>query len=302
MKTFLTIMAFLFMGFLQPCEAQKFHIQISGEVTDYFSGEPIKGVLIELESDNKHLDILTKRDGLYGFRLDKDAYYHLTFSKKGLITKRVDIDAMEVPQFPDVPFYDMDIQMTMFDTIPDFDFSLFRSPLGIASFKKSTRNMSWDNEYTDRMGISLDSIMKEYKKEYRGYYLVSKNVNPYKISASDTVEAIVVNHSDPIAVLNRSDTISAMSFDSITGVFFTIQIGRYSESLSEESLEKITPLNGQTTKDGKKLYTTGFFNDLNSATARREEIVASGIRDAYVIAFNDGKRILLKEALEIIDK
>lgn len=305
MRILLTFLFIIFMGFFQECEAQKFYIQISGEITNYFNGELIKGVEVKVESPNQVKTLMTKRNGLYGFRLDKGTYYHLTYSKEGMITKHIDIDGTTIPEFPDVPFYDMDVQMTMIDTIPKFDFSLFRSPLGIASYKKSTRNMSWNNEYTDSVGYSLDSIMREYKKEYRGYYLVSKNVNPYAMSDStvDTVEAIVMNITEYENTLNKSDTvISNISFDSIQGLFFTIQIGRYSESIPEEALAKIGGLNGQTMTNGKKLYTTGFFRDLNSATKRREQILVTGINDAYVLAFNDGKRILIKEALELLNK
>ena len=75
-----------------------------------------------------------------------------------------------MPSYPDVPFYEMDVQMTMVDWINEFDFTVFEQPLGEASFKQSVRNMSWDIEYTERMRPMLAKVMDEYEKTYRGYY------------------------------------------------------------------------------------------------------------------------------------
>jgi hypothetical protein len=152
-------------------EAQRFYVKLSGKVTEHFSGDPTKGVLVRLlKAGKQEAEKITRADGSYEFILDRGWRYAVWFSKEGLVTKHINIDTEEVPAYPDVPFYEMDVQMTMVEWISEFDFSVFEQPLGEASFKQSVRNMSWDIEYTERMRPMLAKVMDEYEKTYRGYY------------------------------------------------------------------------------------------------------------------------------------
>lgn len=151
--------------------AQQFTVRLSGEVTDYFSGEPIKGALVRvLKAGQADEQTTTKRDGKYAFTLERGWKYEVWFSKKDMVTKHVLVDTREVPAFPDVPFYDMDLQMTLFTWQPNMDFSLFNDPLGLANYKASVRNMSWDTPYTEQVKPVLSKMMAEYEKTYQGYY------------------------------------------------------------------------------------------------------------------------------------
>ncbi len=69
----------------------------------------------------------------------------------------------------------MDVQMTLFPWIEEFDFSVFDQPLGEAAFKSSVRNMSWDIDYTERMRPMLSRTMDEYEKTWKGYYKRKKD-------------------------------------------------------------------------------------------------------------------------------
>lgn len=151
--------------------AQRFYVKLSGKVTEHFSGDPMKGVLVRLlKAGKQEAEKITRADGSYEFIMDRGWRYSVWYSKPGMVTKHINIDTEEVPAYPDVPFYEMDVQMTMVQWISDFDFSVFDQPLGEASFKQSVRNMSWDVEYTERMRPMLARTMDEYEKTYRGYY------------------------------------------------------------------------------------------------------------------------------------
>ena len=81
------------------------------------------------------------------------------------MTKHVRIDAREVPLFPDVPFYDMDLQMTLFTWLDGYDFTLFNSPVGRSEYKHSVRNLNWDVEYTNNIRRLVDRFMVHYERE-----------------------------------------------------------------------------------------------------------------------------------------
>ena len=157
-------------------DAQRFYVKLSGKATSHFEGDPMKGVLVRLlKAGKQEAEKITRSDGSYEFVLDRGWRYSVWFSKQGMVTKHINIDTEEVPAYPDVPFYEMDVQMTMVQWISDFDFSVFEQPLGEASFKQSVRNMSWDVEYTERMRPMLAKVMDEYEKTYRGYYKRKKD-------------------------------------------------------------------------------------------------------------------------------
>jgi hypothetical protein len=64
----------------------------------------------------------------------------------------------------------MDLQITLFPWIADFDFSAFDQPLGEAGYKAKVHNMSWDTPYTDQQRPVFSTLMDEYMKTSKGYY------------------------------------------------------------------------------------------------------------------------------------
>lgn len=151
--------------------AQRFNIKLSGKVTELFSGDPMKGALVRvLKAGQEDQQGITKGDGQYRFTLERGWKYEVWFSRKNMVSKHVVIDTREIPAYPDVPFYEMDLQMTLFPWIAHVDLSAFEEPLGVAAFKASVRNMSWDMPYTEQMRPVFSKVMDEYEKTYSGYY------------------------------------------------------------------------------------------------------------------------------------
>jgi hypothetical protein len=165
------LFSFLLCATCSPALAQRFYVRLSGTVTEYFSGAPLRGVTVRLlKAGDTETEMVTRRDGRYEFTLDRGWRYTVYYSRKGMVTKHVVIDTQDVPPYPDVPFYDMDVQMTLFDWIDGFDLTAFEQPLGEAMYRPKLRNMSWDVEYTERLRPVLSKVMDEYEKTAKGYY------------------------------------------------------------------------------------------------------------------------------------
>ena len=151
--------------------AQRFQVLLSGKVTELYSGDPLKGVLVRvLKAGQEDMQQITRNHGAYKFELERGWKYEVWFSRKHMVAKHVVIDTREIPPYPDVPFYEMDLQMTLFAWLEDMDLTVFEEPLGMAGYKQSVRNMSWDTPYTNRIRPVFSKVMDEYEKNSRGYY------------------------------------------------------------------------------------------------------------------------------------
>lgn len=83
----------------------------------------------------------------------------------------------------------------------------------------------------------------------------------------------------------------------IKGVFFTVQVGVYSRPITAEQLNNVTPLNSERTTNGLIRYTSGVYPTLDEANAAKARIVDLGITDAFVIAYANGNRVGVNEAI-----
>ena len=146
------------------CFGQKFYILLHGSVTDHYSAAPLKSALVHVEGGGVNLDMITKKDGSYEVRLEKGWRYAIVFSRAGYVSKSVVIDASGVPAFPDVPLYDMDLQMTLFRPLPDFDLSFFEDPIAEATYRHSVRTVNWDNPFSEEKARRVGILMREYNK------------------------------------------------------------------------------------------------------------------------------------------
>jgi hypothetical protein len=149
-----------------PGEAWGFHIQLTGLVSEYFTGDPMRGVQVRLVKDSIEREtVLTQRNGRYELYLERGYDYLIWFHREDLVTKYVRIDARDIPLFPDVPYYEMDLQMTMFRWIDKFDFTIFNDPVGMAAYRHSVRNMYWNVDYTTRRRTAVQRVMVLYERE-----------------------------------------------------------------------------------------------------------------------------------------
>jgi hypothetical protein len=104
------------------------------------------------------------------------------------------------------------------------------------------------------------------------------------------------------AYYNVPGAAPARQVETVRGLFFTVQVGVYSRPVPLDKLFNITPLNSERVDGGKIRYTTGVFLDLDSVQRRRDEAITLGVKDAFVTAYLNGRRIPMREARALLLK
>jgi hypothetical protein len=107
---------------------------------------------------------------------------------------------------------------------------------------------------------------------------------------------------DAAAYYNDPTAAPARQVETVKGLFFTVQVGVYSKPTPLDRLFNITPLNSERTETNKIRYTTGVFLDQDRARARRDEAVGLGVKDAFITAYLNGKRIPMRDARALLQK
>ncbi len=81
------------------------------------------------------------------------------------------------------------------------------------------------------------------------------------------------------------------------GLVFKVQIGAFRNEIEDEVFSDMTPVMGEDAGNGLTRYTAGLFNSFDQAFIAKDKVRSRGYRDAFVVAYLDGKRIPLGEAM-----
>lgn len=119
---------------------------------------------------------------------------------------------------------------------------------------------------------------------------LSKLENNEKNIDNDTIQAsgLLLNKPENKNELNK-----------INGLLFTIQIGLYNKKIIEESILNLKPIYSEMVPNGLYRYTAGIYNNIDKIIKDRKRVNDEiGIKDAFISAYLNGKRITFYEAKE----
>ncbi|MCB0812193.1 MAG: SPOR domain-containing protein, partial [Flavobacteriales bacterium] len=80
------------------------------------------------------------------------------------------------------------------------------------------------------------------------------------------------------------------------GLVYKVQIGAFRNPVPQELFSDMSPVMGESAGNGLVRYTAGLFTGFGSADQAKEQVRGRGYRDAFVVAYLDGRRISLAEA------
>ena len=112
---------------------------------------------------------------------------------------------------------------------------------------------------------------------------------------------------EPVKILTSADyyndpeAAAATKVEVVAGLFFTVQVGVYSKPVKLDGLFNLTELNSEFIPSGKIRYTTGRFGSVSEAGTWKQNAITSGVTDAFITAYYNGKRIGLAEAQALLN-
>jgi epidermal growth factor receptor substrate 15 len=80
------------------------------------------------------------------------------------------------------------------------------------------------------------------------------------------------------------------------GIVYKVQVGAFRNPIPQDLYADFAPVSGERLDNGITRYTAGLFMQFGSADEAKNLIRTLGYRDAFVVAFRDGKRISLNDA------
>ena len=166
----------------------------------------------------------------------------------------------------------------------------------------------WDE--TDSKKKSLLALQIADAEKFSKEMLSPKNTGIEKPNATPstkpnaTIASIVVLLPDEVFEHKSSPVYSAEKPIPINdklpeGLIYKVQIGAFRKPIPQDLFVGMSPITGETTPQGFIRYTAGIFKNLSTAENIKNEIKSLGYKDAFIVAFNNGKRIPLKEASTI---
>ena len=81
------------------------------------------------------------------------------------------------------------------------------------------------------------------------------------------------------------------------GVVYKVQIGAFKQELPAAVFSDMTPVSGERVGNGLTRYTAGMFTTPEGAVKAAETVRQRGYRDAFVVAYQDGRRVSLTQAM-----
>ena len=138
--------------------------------------------------------------------------------------------------------------------------------------------------------------------------LISANAALANTSVVSTAVSINTNatSTNPTNLVAIKDTTTTKTAVDKTGIIFKVQLGAYKNDVPVDIVNKlldaVTDGSLQHTKDndGLTIYTSGNFTDYKSANAYKDALIAKGITDAFVIAYQKGVKISVAKAVELL--
>jgi len=104
---------------------------------------------------------------------------------------------------------------------------------------------------------------------------------------------------EPAQARSSGSTSSASSPSTVgKGVQYKVQIGTFKNKDLTTYFNNNPNFSGETDPDGSKRYTLGQFKDYWEADKFKHYLREMGVKDAWVVAYKNGKRVDIREVLE----
>lgn len=319
-----------------------YHLEMRGSIREasYMGLGPRKSIenieITILDKDNNIIDSsLSNKMGICILKLPLHNQYTLKISKKGWVTKIIEVDTRLSEK--KLLKYCINFEIDMFEDVAGLDLSILKEPIANVVYNKSNKCFDYNYKYTDEINEKLENLYADYyiiqqenKIAKRKLFLKKSNTKQQDKLMLDSLPTLAsdfntndtcknnlfvnrngteINNaklfSDSTRYISKVDKFNKNAFPAdlnSSNITFKIQI---------IALDGYLPANANFFKkcgsvdeyihDGKYKYTLGKCKSYQEAMRMLLSINIKGYSDAFVVAFFNGKRINVDEALSIQD-
>ncbi|MBC7450832.1 MAG: Ezrin/radixin/moesin family protein [Cytophagales bacterium] len=173
--------------------------------------------------------------------------------------------------------------------------------LAISSYAQMSKaeEKEWHQKIKTLTPASYKQLIEE--KETLSNQVNKLNAEAYdaqtKLSAQ---EAQIAGLQKQLAEANaeKEAAVAAGPAGSTKGVVYKVQIGAFKNKDLSKYFENNKNFSGEVDADGTKKYTLGSFASYYEAENFKKYLRQMGVSDAWVVAYKDGARVEIKDALE----
>lgn len=319
-----------------PGNSNTCYLEMTGKVKEsknwqYGKLKNIENAKIAILNKERKVIKLTysNKDGICFIKLPLDNEYIIEVSKKGWVTKTINVDTRL--RIKKLKKYVLNYEIEMFEDISGLDVAVLNKPVANVRYNNYLSSFDYDFLYTDLVNAKL-------KNNYLAYYKLhpenktspdkktnntkrirytpgniskpttnTKNIISDKKGPNEKSERInykqVVdsdyNNQNNSLKKNSTEINSSVKMDS-SNITFKIQILALGGhlTLNTQFFKKYGSVN-EYIDNGKYKYTIGEFKSFETATKMLNEINISGYKDAFLVAFFKSQKITMEEALLI---
>jgi len=177
-------------------------------------------------------------------------------------------------------------------------------PQEAIALKNNFRNLGYTDAfviaYYKGKRISLSEALDILKKEKQ----TEPKINPF--ATTNVLEkANIPTYTTLLATTQQENittpqTPSIREAEEINDLYFTIQIGVYGKDVSDATFKYIKPIIRSNIDNKFYRYSAGIYANLKQAQNDLNKVIALGMKDAFICAYWNGKRIFYPEAEKLI--
>lgn len=164
--------------------------------------------------------------------------------------------------------------------------------------KNDLRNLGYADAfvvaYFNGKRIALSEATEKAKTS--GQTIVSNNNTSAGIVESNNVPR---NTTNAIATNSTENVVISGELEKINGLLYTVQIGVYSKQVTASQLFNLKPIYTEKLPSGLYRYTAGIYNQANKLLTDKKKVIDIGVKDAFVSAYYNTKRIPFSEGQKI---
>ncbi len=161
------LLVILAMASTVAVQAQHPGVVVYGTVRDMTTRDSIPFPVVHVEevgSNEPPWPIVSTARGRYEVVLTEQKTYLIRYGALGKVTKctRLELQGPNAGDWSNGS--GMNIDITLFDSLPGVDYGVLREPLGISRFNRTTGNYEWDLEHTRSMAERQKALFEAYRE------------------------------------------------------------------------------------------------------------------------------------------